>query len=1072
MNLHTLKTSLYFFFSLGCIVFLMSYTLPNTEKIPTKVRALLDKAEDQRCAADYAGAIVSLEEAQTIYKAKGMTLEALSLYDKILWMAIDTDFDDAAFLDRYQVAEKAINAELKQYPQLKAILHLAMLQKTWIDDDIERAEKTYQELQKHLEKYPNWDYEAAAASYMASTYAYCTWDAKKCDTLAKLSIDLVQKNTNNQVEKDKHLYRLYPYYMYYNYDNWGIVELYHKDNEEASLVAYNNVLKNLGNQKGIDSLHYSNTLSKIGEIYTYRQEEDKAIEYYENALTYIPMRLDLAIAECQQKIGDAYITQAKDEQAVVHYNKSIKQLNKIKPQTAYVQELYVDIYRSMATSYVKLDDYKQSEIYLNRIAEFPAKADLKPSWTWATWGFLYEHTKEYKKAIEAHEKSIIAYRKENIPLGSAYWNLGKIANAMKDYELATSYFHQSIVEHLPNWNEEDFRKHPKLEDIPNKNGTVDNLADKLYSYYQYVNTNNLWGEYGQSVLELANTTVACFEEVRNSFDRESSKRTLLETAYFTYEQAISTYLKLYEHTSETAYLVKAFEFAEQSKSVLLEDALKEENAISFGGIPDSLIEQERLFSQEISSHQQNLYLAEKSKDEAGVRLHKKNLFEVRQKQDALKQQLEKEYPKYYELKYSKTKIALKTIQETLPKGTCIIEYFEGYDNIIGFSITASSIQYINIPRDDKYSKKLEKFRKTMINGTTAVKNPTASYSEYVATAYPFYQQYVEGLISANVKRLVIVPDGILNFIAFEALLTEKPAFDSKQTSQFNKLPYLLNEHIVSYNYSAMMWMHQFRASSTSNNYDVLAMAAVYNKAAVKGLDSVMDNRMYKLRKGLDPIPGTVEEVNLLQDYFGGAFYTGNAANERKFKEEAPKYGILHLAMHGIIDDKNPEFSSMAFTEDGLGLEDNFLHSNEIKQMNLQANLVVLSACETGFGKYQHGEGVVSLGRSFMYAGAPSVVMTLWKINDYSSILITKLFYENLQKGMAKDEALQKAKQLYLKDAPGVLSHPAFWAAFVQLGDYEAINVSNKSLKYWYLGGTVLLLLLGALFFMKRNPKEA
>jgi CHAT domain-containing protein len=713
--------------------------------------------------------------------------------------------------------------------------------------------------------------------------------------------------------------------------------------------------------------------------------------------------------------------------------------------------------------------YNKAKLYLEKVAEFPAKADFKPSWTWATWGFLYEYTKEYKKAIEAHERSIVEYRKEGIPLGSAYWNLGSIANDMEDYELATSYFHQSIVEHLPNWSVADFTKHPKFEDIPYKNTMIDNLADKLYSYYQYVNTNNLWDKHGESLQELVDLTVTCFEDIRNSFDRESSKRSLLETAYFTYEQAITTYLKLYEESGDKSYLVKAFEFAEQSKSVLLEDALNEKNAISFGGVPDSLIQQEKLFSKQISLHEQELYLAKQSKDKAAVKLSKKGLFGVRQKQDALAQHLEKKYPKYYKLKYSKKEIDLNLIQETLPEETCIIEYFEGRKNIVGFSITKNTLAYIIIPRKKEYTKDLERFRKMMANGSLAMKNPRAAYSNYIKQAYPFYKEYVGRLIPENTKRLIVVPDGLLNLIAFEALLTEQPTFDNKQTAPFNKLPYLLNQHIVSYNYSATMWTHQFRTKSSSDNYDLLAMAAVYNPNAVQDSDSTINNRMYQLRKGLGPIPGTVEEVNLLQEYFGGAFYNGKEANEHRFKEEAPQYGILHLAMHGIVDAENPEFSSMAFTDDGNSFEDNFLHSNEIKQLNLQANLVVLSACETGFGKYQHGEGVVSLGRSFMYAGVPSVVMTLWKINDYSSILITKLFYENLQKGLPKDEALQKAKQTYVQSALGGLSHPALWAAFVQLGDYKPINVSNKSSIIWFVGGgLVLLFLLGGLYFVKRR----
>lgn len=1072
MSLHTFKTPLYIFLSLCTAFLLTAYTLPAQKPIPSDIQILLEQAEDKRCKADYAGAIVDLEKAQALYREKGNDLAALELYARTLWMAIDTDFDSDAFLKRYAKAEKEIKANLKKYPQLEAILHLAMLQKTWIDDDIERSEAVYEELQAVLKKYPNWDYAAAAASHLANAYAYCSWEPQRCFELATLSNDLVKKNLGKSVAKDDYLHYLYPCYAYYNYDNLGSVELYENDNKEACLEAYNQGRNILNAQKTTDSLHYSRNLSRMGELYSFKLENDKAIEYFEMALGYTPIDMNLERGEYLNSIGDSYITQAKDEQAIFYYKKSIANLKKVSPQTDYIAELYVDIYRSMATAYIKLDKYKTAKKYLEKIAVIPAKADLKPSWTWATWGFLYENTKEYQKAIDAHEQSIVEYRKEGRHLGSAYWNLGKIANEMEDYHLATDYFHKSLIENLPNWKNPDFSAHPAFDDIPNKHSVVDNLSDKLRSYYTYVNTNNLWQEHGESVLELSNLTVECFEYIRHSYDRESSKRSLLDLAYFTYEQAISTYLNLYSQDPKEAYLKAAFEFAEKSKSILLEDALKEENAISFGGIPDSLIQLEQSLTKVVTTEQQNLHLAQRSKNEGDIQIYKKALFEARQKQDELKAFLEKNYPKYYELKYSETEISLAAIQETLPKGTTIIEYFEGRDNIFAFSITSDAIKQLRVPKEKEYTKNLEQLRELMSDGVSATKKPAATYTKYTTQARQFYETYLAPILPEETTRLVIIPDGGLNFIAFEALLSKKTSLNNKQEMNFNALPYLLREYIVSYNYSATMWMHQIRRPSTSNNHQLLAMAAIYSKELSNAKANSRTKRMRQLRKRLSPIPGTVDEINLLKKYFGGAFYNGLEANEGQFKALAPNYGILHLAMHGIVDANHPEFSSMAFTENGSTIEDNFLHSNEIKQLDLHADLVVLSACETGFGKYQHGEGVVSLGRSFMYAGVPSVVMTLWKINDYSSIYITQLFYQNLQKGLAKDEALQQAKLTYFKTAPSEVSHPAFWAAFVQLGDYKPIVVETQtSFKKWYLGGGVgLVLLIGGLFFWQRKER--
>jgi CHAT domain-containing protein len=193
----------------------------------------------------------------------------------------------------------------------------------------------------------------------------------------------------------------------------------------------------------------------------------------------------------------------------------------------------------------------------------------------------------------------------------------------------------------------------------------------------------------------------------------------------------------------------------------------------------------------------------------------------------------------------------------------------------------------------------------------------------------------------------------------------------------------------------------------------------------------------------------------------------NEAPETAFKREALDYSILHFAVHGLVDAKNSDFSGLAFSEDKSKVEDNILYAYEIKQLDLNADLVVLSACETGIGLYQSGEGILSLGREFMYAGVPSVLSTLWSLNDYSGSIIIKEFYAKLNLGMDKDEALRQAKLHYLDNHTGISSHPALWACFVQIGDYNSISV-HKSYTAWSIGLATFSFLAVVLFLFLRS----
>lgn len=152
----------------------------------------------------------------------------------------------------------------------------------------------------------------------------------------------------------------------------------------------------------------------------------------------------------------------------------------------------------------------------------------------------------------------------------------------------------------------------------------------------------------------------------------------------------------------------------------------------------------------------------------------------------------------------------------------------------------------------------------------------------------------------------------------------------------------------------------------------------------------------RIRERLLPLPSAQQEVEQLRALFAqGQFWQDSQAVETAFKAQAPQYDVLHLAMHGLINIQEPSLSALVFTEDGTATDDNFLYAYEIMPLRLSAKLVVLSACETGHGKFEEGDGIQSLARSFMYAGVPSTVVSLWQVNDYATSKIMALFLGGL-----------------------------------------------------------------------------
>lgn len=197
-----------------------------------------------------------------------------------------------------------------------------------------------------------------------------------------------------------------------------------------------------------------------------------------------------------------------------------------------------------------------------------------------------------------------------------------------------------------------------------------------------------------------------------------------------------------------------------------------------------------------------------------------------------------------------------------------------------------------------------------------------------------------------------------------------------------------------------------------------------------------------LRSSLIPLNWAEKEVVGISEILGGEAYCRKSATEELFKKKAATAGILHIATHAVINDANPMFSRLIFAPDSSSLEDGYLNTYELYNMKLNADMIVLSACNTGYGKLIRGEGIMSLARGCMYAGCSSIVMSLWSVDDQSTSVIMKNFYGSLVQGKSKDEALREAKLEFLKNADEIKANPFYWSGMIVIGNTEPISLKK------------------------------
>ena len=510
---------------------------------------------------------------------------------------------------------------------------------------------------------------------------------------------------------------------------------------------------------------------------------------------------------------------------------------------------------------------------------------------------------------------------------------------------------------------------------------------------------------------------------------------------FDFSYAIPLLQELFEQTNDAKYFDQAMYFAEKNKAIYFIKHLNQSVQLKNTNVDPKLLDQIAKAQEQIKVLEAQLNNQKSTITQNELQRQKANLIK-------LVTSVQLENPSFFNFTFGLEDYLNSVQNQYFHQDEVVIEWVEGLNDFYGL-VQSKEIKRIYRATKTTHLKDqvYQKFRKSV----------QSKSDEFYSISEELYHHFIRPVASIiEGKKLVVVPEGILSHIPFELLMK-----DAKDPST-----YLLKNHEIRYSYS-LAWENFNQTlwnSDKPNDFLVFAHSP----------EMIPDEQPFSevLRDHLTPIPGAIKESEHLSKLFDAALFINEKANEETFKSLASNYNNLHLATHAFINETSAHQPCLIFSNTTNTDEDNLLYIHEILNLNLSADLVTLSACQTGVGDYHPGNGSNSLGMAFAYAGSNSLVSSLWSVPDESTSRIMELFYGFLKKGIPKAQALRKAKLAYANEANDLLKHPYYWGAFTYYGKDTPL-LGNNGIYYQLVVPTLLLLIIGGiLFFYYRHRNKS
>lgn len=793
-------------------------------------------------------------------------------------------------------------------------------------------------------------------------------------------------------------------------------------------------------------------LTVRGLLHLNQGRADLALEQLNFALDAFAkagQRESLDAAEALSVFSAVYLQQGKAAQAEQQMQVALAIRQKqVQPRS----ELMAASYNDLGLIYLTIDPDKSLDYYemaLDIYRELRGETHPKVAIAYTNMGMAYRQLKLYGDAVNNFEEARSIWGKtytgSHPSKGFVAYNLGLTYRAMGNVQAARGYYEQALNELEASYG----NRHPELARVWNSLGELhlfqSQFDSSVLAYHRGIvanvegfNTtrvdinppttqfddgsvllNSLNGKalaleerhFGKSLkqrdldasLSALQTADTLIDRLRQQINLDTDKINLSTNAQLVYGNAVRVcyQLSLTALKNRKHYAEMAFYFAEKSKSAVLQDAIAESNAKSFANIPESLLREELELKAGLALVAQKL--AQKP-DPSAEQALRQDLFQLNRSYQQFVAALEKNYPEYYNLKFSRQATTVRQAKEKLGENEALISYFldEPKERLYIFVVTPAHyrIHVRSLPAN---------FERNI----TGLRNSLRfqNFETFERTAGTLGKLLIP-VLPGSVDHLIILPTGRLSAIPFEVLPLGRP-----KASVFQSYPYLLRNYATSYLFSA-------------------GMLTASTPARIKAANVLMCAPIEFPETFLAALPGTEQELREINALLSQHQCTVNEwlrekASEHALKSESlSRYDVVHLATHGVVDENQPELSRIFLT--GTDGEDGQLYSGELYNLKFNARLVTLSACETGLGKISRGEGVIGLSRALLYAGAKNLMVSYWSVADESTAQLMTNFYRPVViSGHSFAKALQEAKLQLLKESPKIT--PYHWAPFVLIG---------------------------------------
>ena len=378
------------------------------------------------------------------------------------------------------------------------------------------------------------------------------------------------------------------------------------------------------------------------------------------------------------------------------------------------------------------------------------------------------------------------------------------------------------------------------------------------------------------------------------------------------------------------------------------------------------------------------------------------------------------------------KIALQSVQAAMEsQGSLALLYFAGQNQWFVMAIAARQVILHQGAMTDSLQTVLHTF-------SAGVKNTTDRPAQLAASAFAAYQHLLAPVLqqsSGTIRRLLLSSDGAFSVIPWAALCTAPPT-----TDDFRQWPFLIKEYALAHLFSILDAIQPSRRNTTAET-TMACFAPIYPER----IDTTPRPKLAQLyRNGFWALPGAQAEAHQVAALYGAQadLFTSTDLAAEEFMQTSADYDLLHLAMHAVADPLHPDESYLLFPAANQSLE--YVTALDLLALGLRAQLLVASACYAGEGRWQAGDGVLSLAYVLRQAGVESVLSNYWAAADEPTRDLMIHFHEQLLAGLPLDEALQKAQQRYLLNAPlAQAAHPFYWAGFHLQGNLQPITIADS-----------------------------